>query len=267
MSLRRDEVMQTTELLEQILLHLDLRTLLTAAKRVNRHWENLISASPTVQKALFFQPCDASEVSEPRLNPLLQEVFPFWLKSGAVTDHGHLNKSTLGRESSRFLRPEASWRYMLPRQPPVSVPAIWRQFHAMGGDSHTFSLGLEPRSRPPGFHDSAPAGEDGPDKPSPPLQMRDIYDITVAFLAGEVVGSFSIFWDPTRAEESADDFGRGASKEMRQELREVASRADIVMKLCCTVQCSGGEWDTDFADKFVLSDGDAKPVSLFRRPR
>ncbi|KAH8896156.1 hypothetical protein GQ53DRAFT_852103 [Thozetella sp. PMI_491] len=176
---RRDEVLQTNELLEQILLRLNLRTLLTAAQLVSRHWSTLISASPALQKALFFQPCTASEVSEPRFNPLLQEEFPYWLRSGTRTSRDHLNKSNLVRKprDSPVTRPEASWRKMLPRQPPVTILGIWTQCHGMGGDHHAFSIGAESKLSSSRLHDSEPAGEDGSINPSPPLlQMRDLYD-------------------------------------------------------------------------------------------
>lgn len=45
-----------SELLEAILVHLDQTTLLVAAQRVNKFWFNVISASNTLQQALFFKP-------------------------------------------------------------------------------------------------------------------------------------------------------------------------------------------------------------------
>lgn len=44
------------ELLELILLHVDLRTILTSAQRVSRAWHALVTTSTALQRALFFAP-------------------------------------------------------------------------------------------------------------------------------------------------------------------------------------------------------------------
>lgn len=44
------------ELLEAVLLHLDMVTLLVSASRVSRTWHHVINASPAIQEALFFRP-------------------------------------------------------------------------------------------------------------------------------------------------------------------------------------------------------------------
>lgn len=51
----RDKVINTTELLENILLFVNLRTLL-CSKRVSRQFWDAIDGSITIQKALFFRP-------------------------------------------------------------------------------------------------------------------------------------------------------------------------------------------------------------------
>lgn len=48
-------VVSTPELLETILLHLDMTTLLVSAQRVSRQWMSVIRASPKIQQALFFR--------------------------------------------------------------------------------------------------------------------------------------------------------------------------------------------------------------------
>lgn len=50
------KVVNIPELLEAILLHLDIRTLLVSAQRVCQPWTALIQTSPAIQQALFFQP-------------------------------------------------------------------------------------------------------------------------------------------------------------------------------------------------------------------
>ncbi|KAH8886535.1 hypothetical protein GQ53DRAFT_750550 [Thozetella sp. PMI_491] len=124
----RDAVMATPELLECVLLRLDLRTLLTAAQRVCRAWHSLIMTSPSLQKALFFSPvgpaaCDASgdykQVAY-QPNPLLQTTFPSWFPRQSDGDVSDGKPPWIKTESTLkvFLRPEASWRRMLVRQPP-----------------------------------------------------------------------------------------------------------------------------------------------------
>lgn len=49
-------VLTTPELLEIILLHPDIRTLLVSAQRVCQTWKVLIQTSPAIQQALFFRP-------------------------------------------------------------------------------------------------------------------------------------------------------------------------------------------------------------------
>ncbi|KAJ5995143.1 hypothetical protein N7481_002120 [Penicillium waksmanii] len=49
------KVLTTPELLEIILLHLDIRTLLVSAQRVCQTWKVLIQTSPAIQQALFFR--------------------------------------------------------------------------------------------------------------------------------------------------------------------------------------------------------------------
>jgi hypothetical protein len=50
-----NQVLETPEILESILLHLPLRDLLVTAQRINHAWNNLIVSSPAIQEALFFQ--------------------------------------------------------------------------------------------------------------------------------------------------------------------------------------------------------------------
>ncbi|KAI0104177.1 hypothetical protein GGR51DRAFT_234575 [Nemania sp. FL0031] len=51
-----DSVIAIPELLEAILLHLDMTSLLVSASRVNKTWNYLIETSPAIQQALYFQP-------------------------------------------------------------------------------------------------------------------------------------------------------------------------------------------------------------------
>ncbi|KAI0107253.1 hypothetical protein GGR51DRAFT_559594 [Nemania sp. FL0031] len=121
----RDAVLWTAELLEQILLHLDMRTLLTAAQLVRRQWRDLITTSPTLQQALYFKP--VAQASGPRTpNPLLAEVFPPWFRldldqRSPLVCRDNFRELRIGRTWLRraFMHPAATWRRMLVQQPPV----------------------------------------------------------------------------------------------------------------------------------------------------
>ncbi|KAJ6437377.1 Zinc finger, CCHC-type [Purpureocillium lavendulum] len=73
-----ERALGTTELLEQILLHLDMQTLLVSATRACRQWNSLIAASPLLQKALFLRPDDDGDATpaDAVVNPLLAQHFP-----------------------------------------------------------------------------------------------------------------------------------------------------------------------------------------------
>lgn len=111
-------VLATPELLECVLLHLDMRTLLVSAQRACRVWHELIATSPALQEALFFKPDDVcgtgraktkrrkgqgNDVTLPtdetadgndddeeqknvvvRKNPLPASVFPAWFEDYTV---------------------------------------------------------------------------------------------------------------------------------------------------------------------------------------
>lgn len=131
------------EILENILLHLDLKTILTSTLRVSRAWHDLITHSPRLQKHLFFLP--APEYKNKTRNPLLAERFPLWFPdpiSSAETTFApssneqdytwnhpsrcEFNESSfeslpIAKEECRgsFMYEGASWRWMFIQQPPA----------------------------------------------------------------------------------------------------------------------------------------------------
>lgn len=129
-----DNVIQPPELVANILYLTDMRTLLSSAQRVCRGWHEVIQLN-RFQKALFLEPHFDSPVTAH--NPVLMDTFPF------LFDQLHLDPKEqlpLYAQTSAFLdekwqtfphiphvfekidafeRPEASWRRMLPRQPPL----------------------------------------------------------------------------------------------------------------------------------------------------
>ncbi|KAE8327769.1 hypothetical protein BDV39DRAFT_204783 [Aspergillus sergii] len=105
------------EILEQILLETDARTLLTSIQLVCHKWHKVIKWSPRIQSALFFNP--SLNLHHPRItNPFVREII------------GKFATLTAG---PCLLRPEASWRKMLPQQPPVSFIKL-RHAHSKYND-------------------------------------------------------------------------------------------------------------------------------------
>ncbi|WEW56031.1 hypothetical protein PRK78_001466 [Emydomyces testavorans] len=125
----KSAVKHTPELLESVLLQMDMRTLLTSAQLVCRHWHTMINESPALQKALFFKaqenaPNNAKQI----INPLLAEVFsPFFTWESARESEnprrgptqGVFDNLPLTKNKDAFLRKGASWRRMLVMQPPA----------------------------------------------------------------------------------------------------------------------------------------------------
>ncbi|KAI4870663.1 hypothetical protein F4820DRAFT_220588 [Hypoxylon rubiginosum] len=90
-----EHVFSIPELLEAILLHVDMATLLVSATRINKAWQAVINTSVLIQRALYFQPvstgsqgpgweeflkpCEdtasAQETRIPIINPLLKKRF------------------------------------------------------------------------------------------------------------------------------------------------------------------------------------------------
>ena len=135
-------VLGIPEVLEIILLHTDMRTILTSCQRVCRDWRNLITKSPSIQKALFFTPIKESEwgAGEKVPNPLLAEMFPtiFPAKVNPGNRDFYFSDCTMTKDPvslDRFVRKDASWRRMLVQQPPILELGLFHIDSARGGDS------------------------------------------------------------------------------------------------------------------------------------
>lgn len=151
-----NEALNTPEILEMILIELDMRTLLTSAQRVCRTWVNMISNSPSIQKALFFTPIKDSEWGEnvKMLNPLLTATFSSIFPAKGRLDDYKLNFFDLtmakGSAMNQFVRRSASWRRMLVQQPPISDIGMFQVYHGMTGDrsvSSIISVSFQPKSQ------------------------------------------------------------------------------------------------------------------------
>ena len=163
------DALSVPELLESILLHVDMATLLVSASRVNKHWMRTIRSSPKLQQKLFFRPGPtseehASDSRTPVTNPLLAKMFGkcffdtegtrgLYHRSSSFQDlawsGGRIKLIPLDRsrpgtanidEGSvaaasrrRFTRSGASWRRMLVSQPPPPLAGyLWmdRKFYS-----------------------------------------------------------------------------------------------------------------------------------------
>ncbi|PWY68610.1 hypothetical protein BO70DRAFT_432662 [Aspergillus heteromorphus CBS 117.55] len=111
------QVFYIREILEMILLKVGMRTLLNSGQRVCRYWRELIQNSSRLQVVLFFKPSTRSlrPGRIPVLNPLIN-------KTHFGTYFGR--QSRLTEEDIIHMRPEASWKRMLIRQPPTSSVGI-----------------------------------------------------------------------------------------------------------------------------------------------
>ncbi|KAL4902054.1 hypothetical protein BDW74DRAFT_66850 [Aspergillus multicolor] len=140
------------EILEGILLHLDMETLLLA-QRTCRTWRAVIQSSPALEKALYMAPAhsflaDDAQKREMTCNPLLARKFPQLFPT--IRDS---NKPKVRRERNTtiftglhmlepnklesYIRPEASWRRMLVQEPPVKTIAV---FTATYGWATSYSI-------------------------------------------------------------------------------------------------------------------------------
>jgi hypothetical protein len=134
-STAKDKVLGTTELIERILLHVDMYSLLVSVQRVCRRWTEVIKTSPSLQRGLFLQPDPRPlRQGEVRIkNPLLAWFFRDWFPycwgaheygyklSEIAIDYDHIASSRIATDSAlnaALRHPSATWRKMLPCQPP-----------------------------------------------------------------------------------------------------------------------------------------------------
>lgn len=103
---------------------------------VSRHWKDVITRSPSIQKKLFLQPNEDLN-RKPQLNPLLKKLFPSLFRTRCAAGRGFqcpeeeemVSIKQLMKEPffsdpdkrARVLREDASWRNMFPVQPPARI--------------------------------------------------------------------------------------------------------------------------------------------------
>ncbi|PLN79779.1 hypothetical protein BDW42DRAFT_172105 [Aspergillus taichungensis] len=232
-------VLSTHELLEGILLQVDLRTLLISAQRVNHIWHDLISSSLPLQRALFFAPDDNNN-TEHTFNPFLKNAFPTFFLPLSGSSEGGRKKLDLNSlemvlrpdKQTAYLRPAASWRRMLVRQPPVQKMLAVRVTSSMAGHRQE----MEQLKVPEGG-----------------LRMGRVFELAVSrqVVSFEPITHNHLFWDPGSK-------GRGfpgpphmrVGDELRQAVVEM--EADAVLYSYHVVQCTV-RWE-DTAEMTLQAD-------------
>ncbi|PYI09438.1 hypothetical protein BO78DRAFT_415713 [Aspergillus sclerotiicarbonarius CBS 121057] len=140
-----------SELLIKILAHVDTLALLRC-QRVSRFWAGVIEHSPILQRALFFRPCERTHdaMSNMTCNPFIFDIFLSLLNEQPNPEAWRPSLVHPERNTSVFLRPEASWRRMFTQQPPAEEMTLemrmlaryWRQtIPGWRGQVHIGSLG------------------------------------------------------------------------------------------------------------------------------
>lgn len=267
------------ELFEQVLLQLDMRTLLTSAQRVCRRWREAILLSPLLQEKLFFRP--AADTAGPRVrNPLLCELFPHFFPAEGAEKLRKFSKDELedelpiGREdcNALFMYKGASWRRMFPTQPPFYslVRAIFSE-----GRSKVFLISLitqhdgtgeaEMRSWE-GYCKNKPA--EGTRAGGKPMQMDAFYD-QLTWEGEGVAHDWMFIWrhpvSQTQIPSSLDDML--SYKEIKggfaEEIQQGLDRDGVVIFAWETPQCSSNVRPWIFKAKFRFPMEVDSPYTTF----
>ncbi|KAH7038278.1 uncharacterized protein B0I36DRAFT_315927 [Microdochium trichocladiopsis] len=228
-------VLQTPELFELILEHVDMATLLTAAQRVNRYWAKFIRESPKLQRVLFFLSDDGEfnpgHGTDCRRNPLLARFFPGLLavgQSDAVPDMSGFAAQPFCQRLDVFMRPSASWRNMLivqrlrERQQQHSHlgreegiggrgVGVWSRTRSQGGDVYASST----------LYTTGKVSHGGTEETSTGMTMGRLYDLAISHILDEC--SVTVYWPgeyeafvavedvPREEGDDADEDGLGLS--------------------------------------------------------
>ncbi|KAH6961404.1 hypothetical protein HG530_005241 [Fusarium avenaceum] len=239
-----EQILFVPELLELILLHLDLKTLLVSASRVCHHWAATMAESPRIQQALFFQPVPSTAAERPEaftLNPLLVEKFGRcffdidrkytylrradsffrlpWAPEGATAEQGPARSLSVLEKTPRlenFTSSSSSWRRMLVSQPPplslgylkLDTVDIW--FHEV----HTTLI--EPRS------------------PSQGVNMGQLYDMVhrTTCQSENYATWYRISWDKPRESHQTE--------RCRDECEQLLRKTSVVVEFYSK---DAGDWD------------------------
>lgn len=258
-------VLGTTELLERVLLQTDMRTLLVSVQRVCRRWNELITTSPSLQKHLFLQPDHRLlRQGEVRIkNPLLAKYFTDWFPNCWGAHRGGRGLSNVGFGShhvqsypfakddalnAAMRHPKATWRQMLPCQPPLQkfVRCTFTQW--MGGESIDLSFvtqaGTQDISSADGYLGGALTTE--PHAPVPtdlePIDMDTFYHIVTLGYGDS--HDWIFVWDDGGGDKRVDIPATIHPSRMHGRLKENLDRIlhqdGFLMFEAKTNQCTGG---------------------------
>jgi hypothetical protein len=227
---RRDEVLAIPELISAILLQLPLQDLLVNAQLVCHDWNNLIRTSIPLQQNLFFSPLSSPTLGNkasqpPRFNTLLQASFPSWFNDkrnyfGRDNQFNTLPWKDSPKKVEAHMREGASWRKMLPIQPPVRTVKVVKHTHRRGGNS---------------VQKGQVRFEDG-------VRMGALYDYAWKTVL-RPISSFCMKWqiDPALDEESRDGELEGLGDlDDEDEEEEECVVDEVLMTIHYTVQCRMG---------------------------
>jgi hypothetical protein len=127
----RDRVLDTPELLASIFIHVDPIDLLVNVQRVSKTWNSIIETSLHLQRIIFMAPRPAYPGDLVReVNPFLQKWFKPWFQvlgrkitdaSQYSDDYSFCFRGRYGEQQIADMRAVASWRKMVPVQPPPTT--------------------------------------------------------------------------------------------------------------------------------------------------
>ncbi|KAI1745117.1 hypothetical protein F4680DRAFT_443600 [Xylaria scruposa] len=240
-------VLQTAELLQEILLQLDMRTLLTAAQLVNRQWHALITSSPPLKRALYFDPI-AQSSSPATINPLLVEAFPPWYQiAEQLVRKEDFHGLPMAQESRRpaFMNLSASWRHMLVQQPPSLRLGYWTLSHTRTNSFQDFQI------------------QEFPDG----LRMGTFYDLPQKWVYQDD-SAFNVFWDPRNVNvDWNSSHSHRFQPEKKAEIESFSSQAGNIILLCCVpthtthttrCTCTRKSPDSRFEETFTFAPSKEK---------
>lgn len=258
MSSAQETALVTMEILENILLSLDIQSILTSAQRVCHKWRDLVSTSPSIQKHIFFQP--DWDQKHKQQNPLLASIFPGWfspdhtIPRAEIEDRGTLDIGSEGIKSSidlnqpdvkaSFKHKDASWRRMLVQQPPVLDLVLFRVGSSRGGSwldgSHLYDLDVEDTSVKDLYSQALAI--------SNPLRMDDFVD-WVPWLGVEQFHRRMILWDDGDVQIPSEFEYHSFDKEEKCRLREALETFGMIAVKYYVVQCAMGSNHGPFMGK------------------
>lgn len=283
--------MNTPEILESSLLFVDQRTLLTSAQRVCRLWRELIAASPLIQEQLFLRPAREQRIRT--MNPLLAEKFPDWFPH-TVDQNSSFMPFTPQRleayelahkdRNAAFKYQGATWRKMLPQQPPICSFIRCTFINAMMGDFNTLSSITETTETRLSENQAYNTADNESAKiDAEPIRMGRLYHLitgghgsshTWLFVWNSHIDENRTLRHPVAKKFSRAIMGLGTgirpsrtglselpaeighhrvANDLRELLEHAMGRDGLVMFECGTMQCTGGgPWR--FKEKFWMSE-------------